>query len=155
MLLMEPTIVYTDGAASPNPGFGGWATLIHDELHSGGMPYTTNNEMEAYAILSAVGLADPDEHLLIITDSKLCIGWFERGWRCRNPITAGYIDRYREIVAEDNLTVTFRWVKGHSLSAGNDIVDQAAVRASGWIANFNSIKARREFYADGVFGTAI
>jgi len=149
------TIVYTDGAASPNPGAGGWATLIHNELHSGGMPYTTNNEMEAYAILTAAALAKPNERIHIITDSKLCIGWYQRGWKCKNPITEGYIKRYREIVRESNLTVTFQWVKGHSNDEGNDIVDRAAVRASGWIANRDDIIARRAFYADGVFGTAI
>ncbi len=149
------TIVYTDGACSPNPGPGGWATLINNELHSGGMPYTTNNEMEAYAILTAVALAEPNECVHIITDSKLCIGLYQQGWKCKNPIIEGYTERYREIVKESNLTVTFQWVKGHSDDEGNDIVDQAAVRASGWIANRDNIIAHKAFYADGVFGSAI
>ena len=138
-------IVYTDGACKGNPGPGGWATLMNNTLYCGGMPYTTNNAMEAYAILAAVGEADKGASLQIRTDSRLCIGWYADNWKCKNPVIKGYIKRFREICRDDNITVEFRWVKGHHLDVYNDIVDRAAVRESRRIAYFDENNALAEF----------
>ena len=46
----ETIFIYSDGACSPNPGFGGWAAVIMegDQKRSvvGGAIDTTNNRME-------------------------------------------------------------------------------------------------------------
>ena len=51
--------VYSDGACSGNPGPGGWAAILrfgpHEKVLSGNMPHTTNNRMEVFAVISALG----------------------------------------------------------------------------------------------------
>ena len=51
--------IYTDGACSGNPGPGGWGAILEfgphkKELH-GYMAGTTNNRMELFAAISALG----------------------------------------------------------------------------------------------------
>ena len=75
---MEFLTAYTDGACSGNPGPGGWAAAIGDELGVGWMTNTTNNAMEMMAVLKGLEMCPPHQKLLIVTDSKLVIGWLER-----------------------------------------------------------------------------
>ncbi len=39
-------VCWTDGAAQPNPGPGGWAVWMDGQIYSGSVPYATNNQME-------------------------------------------------------------------------------------------------------------
>ena len=53
-LLLEPRIVFTDGACSGNPGPGGWAWAVApagEPWASGGAARTTNQRMEIQAAL--------------------------------------------------------------------------------------------------------
>jgi ribonuclease HI len=47
--------IYTDGGCKPNPGHGGWATILksgpRSKTLSGGCRHTTNNRMELRAVI--------------------------------------------------------------------------------------------------------
>jgi ribonuclease HI len=66
--------VYTDGSCSPNPGEGGWGALVvfgEEALLLGGhQPKTTNNRMEATAVLHALEACQ----VVIHTDSTYVRG---------------------------------------------------------------------------------
>src|SRR5690606_5323204 len=57
---MENFIVYTDGAASGNPGPGGWGSIIYMKNQNlikelgGGEVFTTNNKMELWALFETL-----------------------------------------------------------------------------------------------------
>jgi len=55
----QSAVIYTDGACSPNPGFGGWAAVIvqAEQKRSvvGGANDTTNNRMELQAAIEGQG----------------------------------------------------------------------------------------------------
>ena len=76
--------VYTDGACSGNPGPGGWAAVlrfgIHEKELSGSMPHTTNNRMEVFAVISALGALKERCHVRIHSDSAYVVNAFRQGW---------------------------------------------------------------------------
>ena len=143
-----PTIVYTDGACSGNPGPGGWAWAVAPEGQpqaAGGMRGTTNQRMELYAVIDALRSleesAGPDGPgpIEVVSDSTYVVNCFRDGWWKRWQ-TNGWRNAKKEPVANDDLWVelvelvnrlgvTFRWVKGHSGDRMNDLVDALAVAA--------------------------
>ena len=131
--------VWTDGACSGNPGPGGWAWATEDGRHaSGGAALTTNQRMEIKAALEAVRALDGP--LVVVSDSTYVVncfrdGWW-RGWLARNWMTSAKKpvanrDLWEPLVntVRQRGNITFRWVKGHSGNAMNDLVDQLAVQA--------------------------
>lgn len=137
-------IVFTDGACSGNPGPGGWAWAEAPDgavWARGAAPHTTNQRMEIAAALEAVR-AHPAGALEIVSDSTYVVncfrdrwweGWLRRGWVSskRQPVAnrdlwEPLIELYRDRPGE----IGFRWVKGHSGSALNDLVDRLAVAAA-------------------------
>ena len=78
--------IYTDGACSGNPGFGGWAAIIVEDnkvidVRSGYFNNTTNNRMELTAIIWAlaeygVGNAWLKEDITIYSDSAYCVNMY-------------------------------------------------------------------------------
>jgi len=55
---LKKVVIYTDGAAEPNPGPGGWGVVLlfgaaRKEL-SGGFRRTTNNRMELRAVIEGL-----------------------------------------------------------------------------------------------------
>ncbi len=77
-------IVYTDGACSGNPGPGGWGVVLSyggksKEL-SGSMPNTTNNRMELFAVISALGALKEPCVVAVFSDSTYVVNAFEKGW---------------------------------------------------------------------------
>ena len=82
--------IFTDGAAVPNPGVGGYGVVLrfgahHKEL-SGGFRRTTNNRMELMAVI--VGLEALKERckLTLHSDSQYIV----------NAITSGSAFRWRK-----------------------------------------------------------
>jgi ribonuclease HI len=136
--------VWTDGACSGNPGPGGWAWATRDGRQgSGGEPATTNQRMEIRAALEAVrALEGP---LVVVSDSTYVVNCFRDGW-WRGWLSRGWVNSAKKPVANRDLWeplitavrdrggVTFRWVKGHSGDAMNDLVDQLAVDAGRAVA---------------------
>ena len=138
----SPTVVYTDGACSGNPGPGGWAWAVSPDGEpsaSGGEARTTNQRMEIAAALEAVrSLAGP---LVVVSDSTYVVNcfrdrWWEKwllnGWltSARKPVLNR--DLWEPLVAAvaDRDDIAFQWVKGHSGHEMNDFVDGLAVAAS-------------------------
>lgn len=143
--MSEPTVVYTDGACSGNPGPGGWGWAVSPdgEPHgSGGDAHTTNQRMELMAVLEALrslGVGSEAGPVTVVSDSTYVVNcfrdgwwvkWQRNGWKNSKKEPVANVDIWQplvEIVASGD--VTFRWVKGHSGDRMNDLVDELAVAA--------------------------
>ncbi|MBN2349895.1 MAG: ribonuclease HI [Bacteroidales bacterium] len=131
--------MYTDGAASGNPGPGGYGIVLisgnHRKTFSEGFKLTTNNRMELLAVI--VGLEKlkiKNSNVTIYTDSKYVADAVEKGWvfewqkkgfkKKKNP---DLWQRFLNIYSEHN--VKFVWIKGHANNPENEICDTLAVNA--------------------------
>ncbi|MHC1786157.1 MAG: ribonuclease HI [Christensenellales bacterium] len=76
--------IYTDGACSGNPGPGGWAAIlkfgVHEKELSGNMHLTTNNRMELFAVISALGALKEPCQVEVFSDSTYVVHAFEKNW---------------------------------------------------------------------------
>ena len=133
--------LYTDGAASGNPGPGGYGVVLkcggaRKEI-SGGFSRTTNNRMELLAVI--VGLeaikwenavvevwSDSTYVVKAITEGWL-EGWIARNWKkVKNPdLWQRFLPLYR------SHRVSFHWLKGHAGHPENECCDRLAVAAYG------------------------
>jgi len=133
-------IMYTDGAASGNPGPGGYGVLLQYGKHvkelSEGYRLTTNNRMELLAVIVGLEqLKTPGSEITIYTDSKYVCDSVDKGWvfgwekvrfkKKKNPdLWIRFLKIYRQH------KVRFQWVKGHANIPGNERCDRLAVEAS-------------------------
>lgn len=136
---VEPTIVYTDGACSGNPGPGGWAWIVPGgSWQSGYDGSTTNQRMELSAALAACESFDGP--LEIVSDSTYVVncwrdrwwqGWLRKGWRNSKKEPVANRDLWERLVPHfrDRPGLRLRWVKGHSGDPWNDLADRLAVKA--------------------------
>ena len=131
--------VYTDGAASGNPGPGGYGAVLEAGKHSrelwGGFRRTTNNRMELLAVIVALeALKNPGMEVLVVSDSKYVIDSVEQGWvfdwekkgfaKKKNPdLWKRFLAIYRQH------KVTFQWIRGHNGHPQNELCDRLAVAA--------------------------
>ena len=113
---------------SGNPGPGGWAALIDDEMQSGPLLWVTNNEAEAYAILMAAMALPYGTHAVLFTDSQLCLKWFGRRGKCSNRRINDLSHAYRVVCDALDLNIRIVKVKGHRTCQGNLRADREAVR---------------------------
>ncbi len=140
--------IYTDGGCTGNPGPGGWAAVILENGEdpremSGGDDATTNNRMELTAVISALeyvievfGKSRPIE---VHTDSQYVQkgisewmkGWISKGWKnsAGKPVkNKDLFIKLKEL--DDQLSVSWNWVKGHAGNEWNERCDELAVAAS-------------------------
>ncbi len=133
-------IIYTDGAASGNPGPGGYGTILISGSHrlekSGGFRLTTNNRMELMAVIIGLeSLKIPGCEVSIYTDSRYVADAVEKGWvfqwertgfkKKKNPdLWMRFLEVYRRH------SVKFFWIKGHADHPENELCDKMAVGAS-------------------------
>ena len=139
MSTRPPIYLYTDGAASGNPGPGGWGAVLkcgnlRREM-SGGFAHTTNNRMELMAVIEGLkAIRWEHARVEVWSDSKYVVdalqkgwleGWIAKGWKkVKNPdLWQGFLPLYR---AHD---VTFHWIKGHAGHPENERCDRLAVAA--------------------------
>ncbi len=131
--------LYTDGAASGNPGPGGYGAILrsgsHEKELSEGYRLTTNNRMELMAVIAGLEALKEDGHtVLVISDSKYVVdaveqkwvfGWEKKGYaKKKNPdLWSRFLKSYRKH------KVSFRWVRGHDGHAENERCDELAVAA--------------------------
>jgi ribonuclease HI len=132
--------VYTDGAASGNPGPGGYGVLLQSGKHykelSQGYRLTTNNRMELLAVIVALeALKIPRSEVHIYTDSRYVCDAVEKGWlfdweknRFKKKKNVDLWKRFLPIYRKHK--VHFHWVKGHADIPGNERCDKLAVAAS-------------------------
>ncbi len=135
----SPTVVYTDGACSGNPGPGGWAWAVPDgPWASGAEAATTNQRMELTAAVQAVvTLPRP---LLVVSDSTYVVncflqnwwkGWLAKQWRNSQGKPVANRDLWEPLVeAHQRGGLDWQWVKGHSGDRWNDVVDALSVDAA-------------------------
>jgi ribonuclease HI len=133
-------IAYTDGAASGNPGPGGYGIILlsghHRKELSGGFKRTTNNRMELMAVIIALeALKHQGSDVTVYTDSRYVADAVEKGWvfewekkrfrKKKNPdLWIRFLKAYRRH------RVKFIWIKGHAENAENERCDHLAVLAS-------------------------
>jgi ribonuclease HI len=132
--------IYTDGAASGNPGKGGYGTVLISGTHrkelSEGYTMTTNNRMELLAVivgLEAIKLKGCK--VTVYSDSKYVTDAVEKGWlftwekkNFKNKKNADLWKRYLNV--SKNHDVKLVWIKGHSGIKENERCDFLAVEAS-------------------------
>jgi ribonuclease HI len=133
--------IYTDGAASGNPGPGGYGVVLessagHRKELNGGFRRTTNNRMELLAVI--VGLKElksTEVAVTVVSDSKYVVDAINKGW-LRSWVKKGFKDKknpdlWRLIIPLlDKYNPTFQWVKGHNNHPQNERCDALAVQAS-------------------------
>ena len=136
----RPTIyLYTDGAASGNPGPGGYGVVLkcgplRKEM-SGGFARTTNNRMELLAVITGLeAIKWEDAAVEVYSDSTYVVkavtenwleNWQRRGWKkVRNvDLWVRFLDVY------GRHRVNFHWLKGHAGHPENERCDALAVAA--------------------------
>ncbi|MDZ7845623.1 MAG: ribonuclease HI [Owenweeksia sp.] len=131
--------VYTDGAASGNPGPGGYGIVMESgnkrkEL-SAGYRKTTNNRMELLATIVAMqNLRKKDIDLHIFSDSKYVVDAVNKGWlfswEKKNYKAKKNVDLWKQFLQYyRKYKPELHWVKGHNNHPQNERCDQLAVQA--------------------------
>lgn len=132
-------VIYTDGAASGNPGPGGFGVVLMAGTHRkelmAGFRLTTNNRMELLAVIAGLeALRQEGEQVTIYSDSRYVVDAVEKGWlfnwekngfkKKKNPdLWKRFLLVYRKH------RVKFVWVKGHAEVPENERCDELAVAA--------------------------
>ena len=141
---MDEIKIYTDGAASPNPGSGGYgAVMISGEKRneiSGGFELTTNNRMEIFSVIASLEALTKPTRVSIYSDSKYVVNAIMKGWATRWQANKGWKNKkekaknwdlwQRYFVAAEEHTVMLLWVKGHAGLPGNERADELATEAA-------------------------
>ncbi len=137
---MHKITVYTDGAASGNPGPGGYGVVLMSGVHrkelSEGFKLTTNNRMELLAVIVALeALKQENSQVTIYSDSKYVVDSIEKrwvfAWVRKNFKGKKNADLWRRFLAiYPKHQVKMIWVKGHSNIPENERADRLAVNAS-------------------------
>jgi ribonuclease HI len=133
--------IYADGAASGNPGPGGYGVILiwgHHRLEkSEGYKLTTNNRMELMGVIAGLeALKLPGSKVVVYTDSKYVADAVEKGWlfqweskAFKKKKNQDLWIRFLRVYRKHN--VKFRWIKGHNNNPENEICDRLAVEAYG------------------------
>jgi ribonuclease HI len=132
--------VFTDGAASPNPGPGGWGAVyvvdgeVIDHAY-GSDPDTTNNRMELTALLHGIELVPEGTAATVYTDSNLAVrtvnewaaGWAKRGWK-RKTGPVENLDLVRPLyeLTQRRPEIQLVWIKAHAGNRWNEYADSLA-----------------------------
>lgn len=131
--------LYTDGAASGNPGPGGYGAVLvcgdaRKEL-SQGYELTTNNRMELLAVIKGLeAIRWQNAEVEVFSDSTYVVNSVTQGWlenwilkdwkKVKNPdLWQRFVPLYRAH------RVTFHWLKGHAGHPENERCDALAVAA--------------------------
>ena len=140
--LAEVTI-YTDGCCEPNPGVGGYGTLVvcgqQVREISGGFQQTTNNRMEIFAAIAGLESLTSPCQVKLLSDSRYLVDsmtqawakrWRANGWWRTKKERAVNADLWeRLLVLCERHRVTFEWVKGHAGHTQNERCDTLAMEA--------------------------
>ena len=125
-----PIYLYTDGAASGNPGPGGWgAVLVCGDARkemSGGFAKTTNNRMELLAVINGLeAIKWEGAEVRVFSDSTYVVKTVTEGWkRKKNQDLWARFD-----ALATRFRLQFTWIKGHAGHPENERCDRLAVAA--------------------------
>lgn len=132
--------IYTDGAATGNPGPGGYGAVLLFGKHrleiSEGFELTTNNRMELLAVIQALRQLKTNQlNIVVFSDSKYVCdainknwleGWIKKGW-----VKVKNVDLWKEFLPLfRHYKPQFRWVKGHAGNIENERCDELATAAA-------------------------
>lgn len=131
--------IYTDGAASGNPGPGGYGIVMlykqHRKEMSDGFRLTTNNRMELLSVIIALEtLKNPGSKVIVHSDSKYVVDainlkWLD-GWQKTGFKKKANVDLWQRFLkVRHKHHITFKWVKGHADNVENNRCDELAVAA--------------------------
>lgn len=142
---LDNVTLYTDGAASGNPGPGGYGAVLLCQAHrkelSGGFKRTTNNRMEILGVIMGLRALKRPCRVTVYSDSRYVVDaiekrwlehWKARGWRKadRQPVLNRDLwQQLDELLATHQ--VRFHWVAGHRGNPENERCDTLAVAAYG------------------------
>lgn len=131
--------VFTDGSCLGNPGPGGYGALLiykeHKKELSGGFKLTTNNRMELLAPIEALKSLKEPCKVTITTDSQYVRqgitswihNWIKNNWKTASKQPVKNVDLWKALHEEvKRHDVEWKWVKGHSGHAENELVDDLA-----------------------------
>jgi ribonuclease HI len=132
--------IYTDGAASGNPGPGGYGVILRSGQHykelSGGFRLTTNNRMELLAVIEGLkAIKNTNQQITIYSDSKYVVDSVEKGW-VFGWVKKAFKDKKNKDLWLQYLElhklhqIKFIWIKGHNDHPENERCDRLAVFAS-------------------------
>ncbi len=137
--MIEPIIIYTDGACRGNPGPGGWGVLLQsngkEKELCGGELQTTNNRMEIMAAIVGLEALKKASDVHLYTDSQYLIkgitewmvNWKKKGWKTASGKPVKNEDLWSRLDANiSQHQVKWFWVKGHSGDKNNDRADRLA-----------------------------
>lgn len=135
-------IIATDGLCKNNQAKGGqpgtWAFVVFKQnkfvgYKSGHSPSTTNNEMEALAVLKALEWLHRagKPQVTILSDSSYVVksvlewspGWVSRGWKNSKGEPVANQNIFKQILSLLYPGVKLEWVKGHSNNKYNEAAD--------------------------------
>lgn len=134
-----PIYLYTDGAASGNPGPGGYGVVLvcgkHRMEMSEGYALTTNNRMELLAVIKGLEKINwRGCEVEVYSDSSYVVDAVEKGWiwkwraaGYRNKKNSDLWERFIPLYKLNN--VHFHWLKGHAGHPENERCDKLAVAA--------------------------
>ena len=144
---MKQIEIYTDGSCRGNPGPGGWAAIfleisqtekkslapvVHEKskksfaILKGRAHDTTNNRMEMTAVIEALRYVDHKKmhnaQITLFSDSNLIIQTVLQGWKRK-----ANLDLWEELdELNEELDISYRWVKGHAKNYWNNECDKVA-----------------------------
>lgn len=137
--------LYTDGACQPNPGFGGWAFILKNQIEafevSGFEPETTNNRMEMIAVIKGLEYfleLNNSEELLLYSDSQYLINgittwmhsWSQNNWKKKTGDKILNPDLWQILYnLVPKIKLECHHIKGHNNHFWNEKVDKCAVSA--------------------------
>ena len=130
MATRQTIYLYTDGAASGNPGPGGYGVVLkcgnlRKEM-SGGFAHTTNNRMELLAVITGLEAIRWDgAEVKVYSDSTYVVKTVTENWkRKKNQDLWARFDAVRA-----GFNLEFNWIKGHAGHPENERCDRLAVKA--------------------------
>lgn len=154
---MKNIEIYTDGACSGNPGVGGYGiVLLYNGVRkeiSAGYKLTTNNRMEAMAVIVALKALKEPCNIKLYTDSKYVVnainekwvyGWKKNGWKNASKKKVANIDLWEDLLPLLEIhKIQFIWVKGHADNEENnrcDYLAREAIKSSKLLEDNNYIE---------------
>ncbi|HEY3378348.1 MAG TPA: ribonuclease HI [Armatimonadota bacterium] len=144
---MSQFVIYADGSCRRNPGPGAAAVVITTadgeivKEFVKSFPNTTNNRMELTAVIGALK-AMPACDITLVSDSQYVVkgitewvrGWKAKGWLTSQKKSVENQDLWMELdalVQSYTGRITWKWVRGHAGTPGNERADELAQEASG------------------------
>lgn len=128
---------WTDGSSNWNTREGGWGAVLKlstdaAKIVGAHYPDTTNNAMEAYAVLGALYQLHKPCNVEVVTDSQYVVYGIARINNPKKALLDSNIEIWERMQQQVNMVghiVSTRKVKGHVGEPLNEIADRVAVYA--------------------------